>query len=51
MSQKSTQELQQLIERHELVVRDLEKRVKDLENYVRSVQRTLAKSGIKAPTL
>ena len=44
MSQKSPQELQAMIEA-------LAKRVERLEKYVRSVQQTLARKGIKAPTL
>ena len=44
MSQKNPQELQQMVV-------DLAKRVADLEKYVRTLQTSLAKSGLKVPTL
>ena len=43
MSQKNTQELQQMIEA-------LAKRVEGLEDYVRTIQKTASANGIKLPT-
>lgn len=51
---ENPQELQQMIEALQQRVGKLEKveaRVADLEKYVRTVQKTLASKGIRAPTL
>jgi hypothetical protein len=53
MSQKTNEELQEMIEDLQKQVHDgiagLANRVKRLEDYVRTVRKTLAKHGIKAP--